>query len=459
MNTFNSFSQNVNWISSTEQNKWVAQEPIKLRSNQTAIPFNVEILTTEKQQTIEGWGGCFNELGWDALQILNPKQRETVFRSLFDQKNGLKYTICRMPIGANDYSRNWYSLNDSAGDFDMKYFSISRDQGILIPYIKEAMEYQPALKLWASPWSPPIWMKTNKHYANKPGDHNDLKPANAVLSGDQFIQDEKYLSAYALYLSKFVQEYQKEGINVYAVHFQNEPYTFNQWPNCSWTPSAMRDFVAKYLGPAFEENKVAAQIWLGTWNTDKMANFDTVLSSPEAMKYIAGVGLQWEGKNIIAQLHKKYPHVKLIQTESECGNGDFSWKDAEHLFALIKTYINGGATAYTYWNMVLADKGTSTWGWDQNALIQIDKTTKKVTYTPEYYMFKHFSYFVAPGSVKVKSAGSFENVVAFVTPDTEAVIVACNLKNAPQAVYVKIGNNYFMVTLLAKSFNTFTIKL
>jgi len=451
--------QNVKWISSTEQKQWVSNIPIELKSATTAIVFDAEINPAKKQQTIDGWGGCFNELGWDALQILDGKEQENVLKALFDPNDGLKFSICRVPIGANDYARNWYSLDDSTGDFTMKYFSIKRDQQILIPYIKEAMKYQPAIKLWASPWSPPVWMKTNKHYANKRGDHNDLKPENEVLSGNQFIQDEKYLSAYAVYLTKFVKAYQNESINVYAVHFQNEPYTLNQWPNCSWTPTAMRNFIANYLGPVFRKEQLKTELWLGTWNNDKMANFDTVLSSPEAMKYIAGVGLQWEGKNIINELHKKYPVVKLMQTESECGNGDFSWKDGEHLFYLMKKYLDGGVSAYTYWNMVLADKGTSSWGWNQNALIQIDKTSKKVNYTPEYYAFKHFSYFIPAGSTKIESTGSFKELVAFLNPNGELVIVTNNLQDIAKTINVKIGNKYFIVTLQPKSFNTFSVKM
>jgi len=453
------FAQKVSWVSSTEQKQWVLNNPIELQSTTTSASFDVEINPAQKQQIIDGWGGCFNELGWDALQILDDKERENVLKALFGPNDGLKFTICRMPIGANDYARNWYSLDDTAGDFTLKYFSIDRDRKILIPYIKEAMKYQPALKLWASPWSPPVWMKTNKHYANKQGDHNDLKHEDEVLSGNQFIQDEKYLSSYAVYFTKFVKAYQKENINVYALHFQNEPYTLNQWPNCSWTPLAMRNFIAQYLGPTFRKENLNTELWLGTWNNDVMANFDTVLSSPEAMKYIAGVGLQWEGKNIINELHKKYPAVKLMQTESECGNGDFAWKDAEHLFSLMKKYLDGGVTSYTYWNMVLADKGTSSWGWNQNALIQIDKASRKVIYTPEYYAFKHFSYFVPAGSSKVENAGSFKELAAFINTNGEVMIVTNNLQDTAKTINIKIGNKYFTVTLPAKSFSTFTVKL
>jgi len=160
---------------------------------------------------------------------------------------------------------------------------------------------------------------------------------------------------------------------------------------------------------------------------------------------------------VVKELHKKYPSLKLMQTESECGQGDFSWKDGEHLFDLMKIYLDGGVTAYMYWNMVLTDKGTSTWGWNQNALIHIDKASLKVTYTPEYYVFKHFSHFITPGSVKIASTGSFENAVAFVNPSKEVVIVANNLQENPKTITVKIGANVFSATLPAKSFNTFTL--
>jgi glucosylceramidase len=189
-----------------------------------------------------------------------------------------------------------------------------------------------------------------------------------------------------------------------------------------------------------------------------MANFDTVLSSPEAMKYISGVGIQWEGKHIVNELHTKYPAVKLMQTESECGNGDFAWKDAEHLFTLMKTYLDGGVSAYTYWNMVLADKGTSSWGWNQNALVQIDTASRKVTYTPEYYAFKHVSCFVEPGSVKVKAVGNFEKIFAFVKANGEIVIVTYNQDNADKSINIKIKNSYFTATLQPKSFNTFIVR-
>jgi len=457
LNAINGFSQSVSWISSTDQNRWIKKPPLSLNDIKATDQFDLEVLTDHKQQTIDGWGGCFNELGWGALMTLPIKEREKVIKEFFDPNEGLKYNICRIPIGANDYAYSWYSLDETDGDFEMKNFSIERDKSTLIPYIKTAMKFRPDLKLWASPWSPPTWMKTNKYYANKPGPYNDLTEANAVKSGDQFIQKEKYLSAYALYLDKFVKAYHQEGINVYAVDVQNEPYTYNQWPNCSWTAQSIRDFIADYLGPKFSDDKVPAQIWLGTINNGDMAVFDTVFSKPKNLKFISGVGLQYEGQNAAISIGKKYPQLNLMETETPCGSGTFDWKAAEDTFESIKSYLDKGIKSYMYWNMILDNTGQSSWGWKQNAQVIIDKATKKVTYTPEFYIFKHLSYFVTPGSVKLEIQGKNNNMLAFKTPDGKTILVTINDSDETKNLKVKIGNRYLNVDLPERSFNTFTL--
>lgn len=458
MNSFRCYSQNVNWVSSTDQSRWVQHSPQTLSNNKNTTQFDVEILPAGKQQTIDGWGGCFNELGWDALMSLDSTARYAVLKEFFEPKDGLKYNICRMPIGANDYSRNWYSLDETSGDFELKNFSIERDKTSLIPYIKAAMKFRPDLQLWASPWSPPVWMKTNKHYANQPGDHNDLTAENSIKAGDQFIQKKEYLSAYAHYLAKFSQEYHKQGINVFAIQFQNEPYTYNQWPNCSWTARAMRDFVSTYLGPTFKKENVQSQIWFGTINNGNVAVFDTVLSNPNIRKYISGVGFQYEGKEVVADVYRKYPELKRMETETPCGGGTFDWKSAEETFETIKFYMDKGVNSYMYWNMILDSTGESSWGWKQNAQVTIDKSTKKVTYTPEFYVFKHLSSFVIPGSVKIKTEGSFNDLIAYITPQGKIIVIALNRNNSPKPMTVKIGDKIFHATLEAKSLNTFSLK-
>ena len=149
---------------------------------------------------------------------------------LFFPGVGANFTICRMPVGANDFSRDWYSYDEVDGDFTMEHFTIANDQQTLIPFIKNARKYQPDLRLWASPWCPPAWMKYNKHYASAyTGENYDEKYRNGLSADkvghegtDMFIQDSLYLKAYALYFSKFIEAYKKHGIPIFAVMPQNE---------------------------------------------------------------------------------------------------------------------------------------------------------------------------------------------------------------------------------------------
>ncbi|HBJ08311.1 MAG TPA: glycosyl hydrolase family 30, partial [Coprobacter fastidiosus] len=142
-------------------------------------------------------------------------------------------------------------------DFDMINFSIDRDRHILMRYIKEAQKIHPGLKIWASPWCPPAWMKTNNHYAseydNSPVNHNGLPQKRALeLPTTGFKMQPGYLDAYALYFTKFVQAYEKEGIKIEAVNIQNEPCSTQKYASCTWRPEDMAYFIGKFLGPKFE---------------------------------------------------------------------------------------------------------------------------------------------------------------------------------------------------------------
>ncbi len=144
---------------------------------------------------IDGFGGCFNELGYQALSHLTEDERNQILDALFFNNGDCRFSICRLPIGASDYALEWYSLNDTPEDYDMRDFSIERDKKYIIPYIREALKRNPDLKLFASPWSPPTWMKHPKAY-----NYGTLR------------WEPKVLEAYALYFVKFVQAYEQEGI-------------------------------------------------------------------------------------------------------------------------------------------------------------------------------------------------------------------------------------------------------
>ena len=162
---------------------------------------------------------------------------------------------------------------------------------------------QPALRLWASAWTPPPWLKTNGAY-----DSGAMR------------DDPTALSPYALYLARFVEAYRAEGLTVQAIHVQNEPAQLTRYPSCLWTPELIRDFVRDHLGPTFESRQVPAEIWLGTLNTADPRYASVVLGDAGARRHVRGIGVQWGALAITAELAASYPGLPLMQTETVCGN-------------------------------------------------------------------------------------------------------------------------------------------
>ena len=371
-------------------------------------------------QTVDGFGGCFNELGWVALEKASASDRENIMTSLFGDK-GCAFTMGRIPIGASDFALDWYSLDETPGDLELKDFSIARDEKSLIPFIKAAMAVRPTLKCWGSAWSPPMWMKTNNHYSK-----GSIKWEPAILS------------SYATYLARWVEAYRAAGIDIFAVFTQNEPNILNVYPTCLWTGPQLRTFVSDYLGPTLRDRKTNVELWLGTLND---GNFNdrlvTVLEDPKANAFITGISFQYDARNQIGSASQLYPGKKLMQSETECNKGDNSWGDAERLYSLMKSYLENNANSYFAWNMILDETGMSTWKWKQNALITVDHNTGRVTFNGEYYVMRHFSQYVKPGARRILSTGLWGDKIAFVNPDGSIVLVIGN--SAKQAYPVSVG--------------------
>lgn len=455
----------VEWVSTTPTASWVAQKG--LRSSTAAGPADAEVNLAQPLQAIEGFGACFNELGWTSLSALSKADRDHVLRELFASGVGANFTICRMPVGANDFSRDWYSYDETPGDFALEHFSIANDEQTLIPFIKGAKQYNPELKLWASPWSPPTWMKYNGHYAAaeiKPEYRkimpnladNGLKPEQAGKEGtNMFIQEDKYFKAYALYFAKFLQAYKQQGITIGMVMPQNEFNSAQVFPSCTWTASGLARFVG-YLGPQMQQQKV--DVFFGTMERPKEALVDTVLRDPRSGKYIKGVGFQWAGKDAIAGIHQRYPNLTLYQSEQECGDGKNDWKYCTYAWSLMKHYLTSGANAYLYWNISLKKGGVSRWGWSQNSLVTVDEATKTYQFNHEYYLMKHLSHYVKPGAKRVATSGAYTNMLAFQNPDQSVVVVAQNDGNEDRTVRIKVGRQTLAPVLKANSFNTLLLK-
>jgi glucosylceramidase len=455
----------IQWMVTTPDASWILQETdgIEFPGNNTSNAPDIVIDVAHPQQTIDGFGACFNELGWTSLNILSDADKDAVFEELFTPGVGANFTIARMPVGANDFSRNWYSYNESDGDFAMDSFSIANDKETLIPFIKMALNYNPDLKIWASPWSPPSWMKYNKHYAcdvsgsSTPKQYrNDLTLEQRGAEGtNMFIQDHAYFEAYALYFAKFIEAYRNENIPISMIMPQNEFNSCQVFPSCTWTPEGLNEFVGKFLGPKMQE--LGVEVMFGTMERPDASLIDPILKDPNSSKYIKGVGFQWAGKDAVRTIHENYPDLKIYQTEQECGNGANDWAYARHAWDLMKLYLSNGANAYNYWNTSLLKGGMSRWGWSQNSLVVVDKDARSYAYTYEYYLMKHLSHFVLPGAQRLNTTGAFSNLLAFKNTDGRFILVIQNDTDIEAKPLIRLDKYQFAPVLKPHSFNTLVI--
>lgn len=436
--------QKINMVTSTMDTSW--QETAFFSQKPSTEASSISIDTHTEYQTIDGFGTCFNEMGWQALRALSPADRAVVMKELFATDFGANMTICRMPIATNDFSIDPYFYCEKDGDFEMNSFSIAHDHEYLIPFIKSALSINPEITIWASPWSPPSWMKHNKDYHAK-GEKEGT---------DLFIMKDEYLKAYALYFSKFIDAYKHEGITIDAVMPQNEFNSAQVFPSCLWTAKSLAVFIGQYLGPAMKEKDV--DIYMGTMERPNALLVDTILQDAKSRPFLKGVGFQWAGKTALPVINKKYPNLKMIQTEQECGSGKNNWAEAMHAWDLMKWYFDNGVSVYDYWNTALVKKSVSRWGWAQNSMITVDTIARTYTYNPEFYIMKHFSHFVKKGAKRVDLNGSYTEAVAFKNPDASIVLVATNKEDEELPVQIDIdGESSFAVTLKPQSISTLVL--
>ncbi len=476
---YNLSAQTMVWVSSSETQQW-QEKKVKLSSRVAQSPCLMVDAHDAALATFDVFGTCFNERGWDALMLLSAEDRDKVVTALFAPSGDLRFGEGRIPMNASDYARDWYSCDEVSGDFDLAYFNIERDKSTLIPYIHLAQAKNPAMTFWLSPWSPPSWMKINHDYpvrSSEQYNNMDAREDIALFRGttdvdnsvwppqlavqDYFIQDPRYLQAYANYFCRFIRAYKDEGIDIGRVMFQNELWSYTVYPGCAWTIEGTLRFNTEYLAPTLQKECPATELYFGTINTNRLDFIEQIMDDERMQKVIKGLGFQWEGCQIISQLKAKYPNYRYVQTESECGSGTFDWPAAEHTFDLINQYLALGCEEYTFWNCILADRGESGWGWCQNALIRVDSASKTAIFTPEFFAAKHYCRYIVPGSrlLGAKEGGEDKmSVVVYLTPKEEYVVVAGNFADEQQTMCVEVGGRYLSVVLPAHTMHTFVGK-
>ena len=273
---------------------------------------------------------------------------------------------------------------------------------------------------------------------------------------DMFIMEDAYLKAYALYFRKFIQEYRKEGIEIGGVMPQNEFNSAQVFPSCCWTAKGLSTFIGKYLGPAMEEENV--DVLMGTMERGNYRLVDTVLTDPHSGKYIKGVGFQWAGRKAIADIHRMYPDMKLLQTEQECGNGKNDWSGLLRSWKLLKHYLKNGVSIYDYWNISLKKGGISRWGWAQNSLVVVDEETHTFEYTLEYYLMKHISHFVQQGAHFLLTTGeATDNTLSFLNPDGSVVVLIVENQGEAQQLEIFHKGKTYPFAIAPSSINTIVL--
>ncbi|MBV5342421.1 hypothetical protein JZU68_02000 [bacterium] len=369
----------------------ISGNPVKVYpqdSITTSAKEKITIFPQISYQTIAGIGGCFNENGGEALLSLPKEKQQEIMRNLFDEITGCGFNFCRTAIGASDFGLDAYSYSESASDYTQSKFSIDRDKKYVLPYIKLALAVNLNMKLFASPWSPPAWMKVS-------GKMVGVRPDNTLKDSANIYK------AYALYQARYIKAYAQEGVMVSRIHPQNETDMNSTYPSCVMNTKEMSNLVMNYLIPEFKRSKVKTEIWAGTYRTYGKLEALDLFADAKFRNSVSGVGLQYTKPIHLNDFRASFPNVKMMHTEGKCYNGDNSMKQAQARWAEIADYLNGGVENYAYWNMILNETGKSAWNWKQNGLINIDRSKGTVTYNPDYAVMYLVSKYIRPGAVRV----------------------------------------------------------
>ena len=376
-------------------------------------------------QTVMGIGGAITDASAETFAKIPKDKQKEIIEAYYDVNKGIGYTLARTTIHSSDFASGSYTYIKE-GDKELKTFSVDHDKKYRIPMIKQAIATAGGkLTLYASPWSPPAFMKDNK----------------SMLKGGKLLPE--FFQSWATYYTKFIKAYEKEGIPVWGISIQNEPMATQTWESCIFTGEEERDFLKNFLGPTmkkegFGDKKIIA--W--DHNRDMLyQRASTVLNDPEAAKYVWGIGYHWYENwsggeqmfNNLKLVHEAYPETNLIFTEG-CKekfdiNKVYDWKLGELYGTNMINDFNNGIVAWTDWNILLDQTGGPNHVMNLCfAPIHANTETGEVMYTNEYYYIGHFSKFVRPGAkrIAVSPSRSAISATGFINTDGKVAVIVMN---------------------------------
>ena len=452
------------WVTTQDLTKKLhADIPIRLSSNlpaadkDGAMDGRIRVNPEKSHQVMLGLGASLEHATCFNLSRLGEQQRDEVITRLVDPESGIGMNLMRICIGTPDFTGEaWYSYDDlPAGQVDpeLRQFSIEKDRRYVIPVLRAARAKNPQLLFFASPWSPPGWMKTG-----------------GTMIGGRLLPE--HYAAYARYFVKFVQAYASEGIPIHAVTVQNEPGVDRakdvpkwHYPSCRWTGEEERNFIRDHLGPQFKANGLQTQIWCYDHNFNVTSTPDgddpgiayprAVLSDADAAQYVSGVAFHgYAGKpDGMSLFLKEFPSHPVHFTEGSV----FGLPGAQRLIDL----LTHGASSYNAWVTMIDDKGKPNNGplRATNTLVMLKTNPPSADYRLDYYLYGQFMKFIDRGAVRVEvtSPDAQCPVVGFKNPDGKLVVVVVNLRKDSRPVMIEVDALRAFPLLAARSVTTFVL--
>ncbi len=423
----------------------------------------INIFDEVEYQEVLGFGGAFTESAAYNYSLMDDKTKERFMKAYFDDEEGIAYNFGRTHINSCDFAVDIYNYVQD-GDKTLETFDISRDKKYIIPFLKDALKYaKEDIFLFASPWSPPAYMKDN----------------NSVLKGGKVL--EEYKETWALYYAKYIKAYKEEGIDIKAISIQNEPNARQTWESCSYTAEDEADFIEKYIIPVFDREGLS-DIKIIIWDHNKERVYDRAkktLSNPKVNEKVWAVGHHWYSGDHFDGLRIVYEQLKkpLISSEN-CGSIKEKVQDgglnlAERYGKEIAENFNNYDIAYCDWNLMLNQNGgpyhnrTAT----TNAIpgvvfddveggcfapILYDADKNSIELTPVYYYIGHFSKFVKKGAKRIAYSKYTDDLTvgAFKNPDGEIVVVVMNTSDIQLPAIIRNNDTCTKVDIEAHSIAT-----
>ncbi|HVS95562.1 MAG TPA: glycoside hydrolase family 30 protein [Puia sp.] len=408
-------------------------------------------------QTIVGIGGALTDAAAETFARLPKDKQQQLLEAYYNPATGIGYTLARTNIQSCDFSSASYSYV-AAGDAALKTFTVEHDERYKIPLIKQAIAAAGgSLKLFATPWSPPAWMKDN----------------NSMTGGGHLRRE--FEQAWANFYVRFIRTYESAGIPVWGLSVQNEPMAKQTWESCIYTAEEERDFIRDYLGPTLQKAGMGDKKLIA-WDHNRDLIYQrasTILEDPAAAKYVWGIGFHWYetwtgGPMLFGNVrlvHQAFPEKNLIFTEGckEKFNFDSlsSWSLGEKYGYSMINDFNDGATGWTDWNILLDEHGGPNHvGNFCFAPVHADTRKGTLIYTNAYYYIGHFSKFVRPGArcVAASSNRVALQTTAFVNKDGGLVVIVMNTTDQPLSYRLIVGGQAAEARSLPHSIATLIVK-